>query len=59
MDKEAVEQLILDCLSEVSQDIVAHDSLEFLFHNIKPAFIVEQLARKLVEKENELAHLLF
>lgn len=59
MNKDKVEQLILECLGEVSQDIITYDSLEFLFHNIKPEFIISQLAKKLVNKEKELAQLLF
>jgi len=59
MNQDKVEQLLKDCMKEVSQEIICHDSLDFLFHNIQPEFIISQLAKKLVEKENELAQLLF
>lgn len=59
MNEYQVEQLIKECFSEVSCDIITFDSLEFLFHNIKPEFIISQLAKKLVDKESELVKLLF
>ncbi len=59
MNEYQVELFLQECLSEICCDIITFDSPEFLFHNIKPEFIISQLAKKLVDKEQELAQLLF
>lgn len=59
MDKTEVELLLLKCLEETCNESFGHFSLEFMFNTHKPEFIISQLAKKLVEKENDLAQLLF
>lgn len=59
MDKTEVELLLLKCLEETCNETFGHFSLEYMFNSTKPEFIISQLAKKLVDKEKELARLLF
>ena len=45
---KAMEELLDDALGNVAFDITTVNEIDFLFKNIKPAFIIKMLAAKLV-----------
>ena len=47
-DNKEMEELLNDALGNVAFDITTVNEIDFLFKNIKPAFIIKMLAAKLV-----------